>query len=148
MTLLSRIEKDYIASYKAKKELRVAVLRMLKAAVKNRQVELMRPLEDDEVLEVVVRQGKQRNDSIEQFRAANRDDLAEKEAAELEILQEFMPTALSPEELEKVVDQAVASLGASSMKDMGKVMNTVMGEYKGRVDGKALSALVRSRLSS
>lgn len=148
MTLLSRIEKDYITAYKAKEQVRVGVLRLLKTAAKNRQVELMRELTEEEVLELLTKQAKQRQESIEQYRSAGRDDLADTEAAELAVIKDYLPEQLSEEETAKAVDEAVAAVGASSMQDMGKVMQAVMAQYKGRVDGKALSALVRSRLSA
>ena len=148
MSLSERIEKDYVAAFKAKKTDEVAVLRMLKAAVKNKQVELRRELADNEVLDVVARQVKQRQESIDQFRAANRNDLAEIEERELLVLRSYLPTPLSPEELEKAVVSTIQALGASGMQDMGKVMGAILGEFAGRVDGKELSALVRARLSS
>ena len=148
MSLSERIEKDYVAAFKAKKTDEVAVLRMLKAAVKNKQVELRRELADNEILDVVAKQVKQRQESIDQFRAAGRIDLVEIEEREHLILRTYLPTALSSTELEEVVVSTIQALGASGMKDMGKVMNAIMGEHAGRVDGKELSALVRAKLSS
>jgi len=148
MSLSERIEKDYVAAFKAKKTDEVAVLRMLKAAVKNKQVDLRRELSDGEILDVVAKQVKQRLESIEQFRAAGRNDLAEIEEREHLILRSYLPTALSAEELEEAVNSIIQNLGASGMKDMGKVMSAVMGAHAGRVDGKELSALVRAKLSS
>jgi uncharacterized protein YqeY len=148
MSLSERIEKDYVAAFKAKRTDEVAVLRMLKAAVKNKQVELRRELADNEILDVVAKQVKQRQESIDQFRAAGRVDLAEIEERELLILRTYLPTALSPAELEEAVTTTIQALGASGMKDMGRVMNAILGEYAGRIDGKELSALVRARLSS
>lgn len=148
MSLSERIEKDYVAAFKAKRTDEVAVLRMLKAAVKNKQVELRRELADNEILDVVAKQVKQRQESIDQFRAAGRVDLAEIEERELLILRTYLPTALSPAELEEAVSMTIQALGASGMKDMGRVMNAILAEYAGRIDGKELSALVRARLSS
>jgi uncharacterized protein YqeY len=148
MSLSERIEKDYVTAFKAKKTDEVAVLRMLKAAVKNKQVELRRELADNEILDVVSKQVKQRQESIDQFRAAGRIDLAEIEEREHLILRAYLPTALSSAELEAAVASTIQTLGASGMKDMGKVMNAIMGEHAGRVDGKELSALVRAKLSS
>jgi uncharacterized protein YqeY len=148
MSLSERIEKDYVAAFKAKKTDEVAVLRMLKAAVKNKQVELRRELADNEILDVVAKQVKQRQESIDQFRAAGRIDLAEIEEREHLILRTYLPTALSSAELEEAVVSTIQALGASGMKDMGKVMNAILGEHAGRVDGKELSALVRAKLSS
>jgi len=148
MSLSERIEKDYVTAFKAKKTDEVAVLRMLKAAVKNKQVELRRELADNEILDVVAKQVKQRQESIDQFRAAGRIDLAEIEEREHLILRAYLPTALSVQELEEAVTMTIQNLGASGMKDMGKVMNAILGEHAGRVDGKELSALVRAKLSS
>ncbi|MBU4526873.1 MAG: GatB/YqeY domain-containing protein [Desulfomicrobium sp.] len=148
MSLSVRIEKDYVTAFKARKTDEVAVLRMLKAAVKNKQVELRRELTDNEILDVVSKQVKQRQESIDQFRAAGRIDLAEIEEREHLILRAYLPTALSPAELEAAVASTIQTLGVSDMKDMGKVMNAIMGEHAGRVDGKELSALVRAKLSS
>jgi uncharacterized protein len=148
MSLSVRLEKDYVTAFKAKKTDEVAVLRMLKAAVKNKQVELRRELTDGEILDVVAKQVKQRQESIDQFRAAGRIDLAEIEEREHLILRAYLPTALSVQELEEAVTMTIQNLGASGMKDMGKVMNAILGEHAGRVDGKELSALVRAKLSS
>ena len=148
MSLSERLEKDYVTAFKAKKTDEVAVLRMLKAAVKNKQVELRRELADNEILDVVAKQVKQRQESIDQFRAAGRVDLAEIEEREHLILRAYLPTALSSTELEEAVALTIQTLGASGMKDMGKVMNAILGEHAGRVDGKELSALVRAKLSS
>ncbi len=148
MSLLQRIEQDYIVAFKAKQADVVAVLRMLKAAVKNKQVDLMRELAENEILDVVTKQVKQRQESIEQFRSAGRVDLAEIEERELAILNTYLPTPLTPDEVRSLVDSTIQALGASGMKDMGKVMNAILGENAGRVDGKELSALVRTKLSS
>ncbi|WP_027719560.1 GatB/YqeY domain-containing protein [uncultured Desulfovibrio sp.] len=150
MSLFEQIEKEYIHAYKARNAVRLTVLRMLKTAVKNRLVDLRRPggsLSDEEMLDVIIKEGKQRQDSIEQYRAANRADLADKEAAELEILQEYLPKALSPEELAAVIETTAAELQAAGPKDMGRVISAIMGSYKGRVDGKALSEAVKQHLA-
>ena len=151
MSLGSRIEQDYIAAYKAKDSLRLSVLRLVKTAAKHMLVELKRPggeLSDAELCAVLVKQAKQRQDSMEQFRAASRSDLADKEEAELRLVQEYLPKPLSPEELDAAVSAAIAETGASSPKDMGRVMQKLTTEYAGRVDGKSLSDLVRARLAS
>ena len=151
MGLSSRIEQDYIAAYKSGDSLRLSVLRLVKTAAKNMLVELKRPggeLSDAELCAVLVKQAKQRQDSIEQFRAASRRDLADKEEAELRILQEYLPTLLNPEELDAAINAAIAETGASSPKDMGRVMQKLTTEHAGRVDGKSLSCLVRARLAS
>lgn len=146
MTLQEQIEKDFLAAYKAKEEVRVAVLRLLKTAAKNRQVELLRPLTDEETLEVIARQVKQRQESIEQFRQAGRTEMADREEAEMAVLKAYLPTQLTPEETAAAVDEAIAETGAASVKQMGLVMQAVMAKFKGRIDGKAVNELVRQRL--
>ncbi|MFT4301455.1 MAG: GatB/YqeY domain-containing protein, partial [Desulfovibrio sp.] len=116
-TLFDQIEKDYILAYKAKDSVRLTVLRLLKTAVKNRLVDLRRPggsLSDEEMMDVIIKEGKQRQDSIEQYTAAQRPDLAEKEAAELVVLKEYLPKALSQEERLSLVESTIAELGATS----------------------------------
>lgn len=147
MSLSTQIEQDYIAAYKAKDTLRVGVLRLLKTAAKNLQVELMRPITDEELATVIQKQAKQRQDSIEQYTAANRPDLAAKEADELAILKEYLPEPLSAAELDAAIGHAMAELGVTNMSGMGKVIKAIMEGYKGRVDGKAVSAAVKARLS-
>ena len=147
MSISHQIEQDFVTAYKAKEDLKVAVLRMLKTAIKNRRVELMRDLTDDEILDVVIKQVKQRQEAEEQFRAANRTELADKESAEADILRSYLPAQLSREELATLVDKIVIDLGASGLKDMGRVMKAIMDSHKGRVDGKAVSELVKARLS-
>ncbi len=148
MSLIEQIDKDYIVAYKAKDDVKKTVLRHLKTAIKNRMVEIKGDtLSDEDVLDLVSKQIKQRKDSIEQYESAGRPELAEKEAIEVEALSGYMPPELSTEELEAAVDKAIADLGASSMQDMGKVMQAIMAAHKGQVDGKALSSLVRGRLS-
>lgn len=147
MSLVTRIEKEYLAAYKAKQEVTLLVLRAVKTACKLKQVELGRELDDADVLAVLQKEAKQRQEAMEQFTGANRPDLAEKEAAELVVLQSFLPEAMPEEELAGVVDATIAELGATSIKDMSKVMQSIMQAHKGRVDGKALSALVKARLA-
>ncbi len=149
MTLSQLIEKDYIAAYKAKEQLTLDVLRLLKTAAKNKMVELKcSDLSDEQMMDVLIAQGKQRQDSIAQFNAAGREDLASREAAEFKILQTFLPQALSPEEVTQAINNAINETSAQSQKDFGKVMNFIMAKYKGRVDGKSISATIRERLSS
>lgn len=147
MNLTEQIEHDYIAAYKAKDSVRLTVLRLLKTAAKNLQVEKMRPVEEAEMLDLVAKQVKQRRDSIEQFRAASREDLAVKEEAELVVLQDYLPQPLSAEELNEAVEEAVTASGAKGPQDMGKVMQAIMAKHKGRVEGKVLSDTVKARLT-
>ncbi|WP_319759442.1 GatB/YqeY domain-containing protein [Maridesulfovibrio sp.] len=148
MSLIEQIDKDYIAAYKAKDDVKKTVLRHLKTAIKNRIVDVKGDtLSDDDVLDLVAKQIKQRKDSIEQYTTAGRPELAEIEAVEIEALSGYMPEQLSEEEVAAAVDKAIADLGASSMQDMGKVMKSITEVYKGQVDGKVVSSLVRDRLS-
>ena len=148
MSIQGRIESDYIVAYKAKDAVRLAVLRHLKTAAKNREVELLRPLTDDDLLDLISRQLKQRKDSIEQYEKHGRADLAAVEQAELAVLLDYMPRPLSDAELAEAIERLVAETGASGPKDMGKVMAALTLGFKGRYDGKKASDAVRSRLSS
>ncbi|TVR00728.1 MAG: GatB/YqeY domain-containing protein [Desulfovibrionales bacterium] len=148
MSLLERIERDFLAAYKNKDTDLVAVLRMLKTAAKNRHVEIQRPLTDDEVLDLVLKQIKQRQESIDMYSKAGREELAAKEAAELQLLRAYQPQPLSEGELTTLIETLIAEQGAASIKDMGRVIQAIMNTHKGRVDGKAVSELVRNRLSS
>ncbi|WP_462327393.1 GatB/YqeY domain-containing protein, partial [Desulfobaculum sp.] len=120
-SLIKRIESDFIAAYKAKDTDRVSVLRMLKTAVKNKQVELQREPEEGEVLDLVTKQVKQRQESVDQFTQAGRTELAEQEAREMAILKDYLPEPLTEEEVAAIVDETIAKTGAAGMQDMGKV---------------------------
>lgn len=150
MSLSEQLDKEYVTAYKAKDATRLTVLRLLKTAMKNRLVELKRPggcLDDAEVMDVIIRETKQRKDSIQQYTDAGRPDLAEKENAELLILQGYLPKALDNDELIAIVKATIAETGASSPRDMGKVISSIMSRYKGQVDGKQLSETVRQQLA-
>jgi len=148
MSLSKQIDKDYIEAYKAKATVKVAVLRHLKTAIKNRMVEEKSDgLSDDMVMDLIAKQVKQRKDAFDQYSKAGRDDLAQVEARELAELEGYLPKPLSDEELESAIDKAIAEIGASSMADMGKVMQTVLAAHKGQVDGGKASGLVKSKLS-
>lgn len=146
MSLTTRLEQDYIVAYKAKDTTRLNVLRLLKTELKNFQVEHLRPPSDEDVLDVIGRQCKQRQDSIEQYTNAGRPELAAKEAAEMEILRAYMPPQLDGAALAEAVVKAVADVQASGMRDMGKVMQALMAAHKGQIDGKAASDAVRAAL--
>ena len=148
MSLESRIEADYLVAYKAKEELRVSVLRLLKTALKNKKVELVRVLTEDEVLDVIAKEAKKRLEAAEQFRAAGRVEMADKESREHAMLTAYLPEPLTPDQVAEAVRKAVAEVGATGPKDMGRVMQALMSQLKGRVDGKELSNMVRARLSS
>ena len=148
MALNEKIAADLTAAMKAKDAPRLSALRMLKAAVTNKgMVEKGRDLEDAEVLQVVASLVKQRRDSIEQFTKAGRTDLVDKETAEIAILEHYLPPAVSPEEIEAAVAAAITETGASSVKEMGKVMKAVMPKLAGKnADGKAVNEAVRRKL--
>ena len=148
MTLNETIAADLTAAMKAKDATRLSALRMLKAAVTNKgMVEKGRDLEDAEVLQVVASLVKQRRDSIEQFTKAGRTDLVDKETAEIAILEHYLPPAVSAEEIEAAVAAAIAETGASSVKEMGRVMKAVMPKLAGKnADGKAVNEAVRRKL--
>ena len=133
---------------KGGEKVRLSTLRMLSAAVKNREVELRHELSDEEVVDVAVREAKRRDEAIEAYEKAGRDDLAAKERAEREVLEAYVPERLSEQELGALLDEAFAATGASAPGDMGKVMGYVMARAKGRVDGAAVQALVRERLAA
>ncbi len=148
MSLSARLEQDYITAYKAKDAVRLGVLRLLKTALKNFQVQHLRAPEDGDVFDLIAKQCKQRKESIDQFSAAGRIDLADKERAELEVLRGYMPEPLEGEALTAAVREAVAESGAAGPKDMGKVMQILTAKYKGRYDGKAASETVKSVLAA
>ncbi len=145
--LKTRLGEDFKQALRSGDKLRVSVLRLLMALVKNREVEKRGSLSDPEILQAIVSSCKQRQDSIEQYRQGGRQDLVEKESAELAILQGYLPTPLSSEELHAVIQQAIGEVQASSPKDMGKVMAVLMPKVSGRADGKILSSMVREALS-
>jgi uncharacterized protein YqeY len=148
MTLQHRIETAMRDSMRARDERRTQTLRMAMSAAHNRQIELGRSLADEDYVEILSRQVKQRRESIEAFRAGGRDAMAADEEAEAAILAEFLPEPLSVGELEQMVRDAIAETGASSPADLGKVMGNVVPQTRGRADGKAVSDLVRRLLSA
>ena len=147
MSLNEQVAQDITAAMKARDQASLSALRMLKAAIMNKGVEKGRDLEDAEVLQVVASLVKQRRDSIEQFTKAGRTDLVDKETAEIAILEHYLPPAVSAEEIDAAVAAAIAETGASSAKDMGKVMKAVMPKLAGKnADGKAVNEAVRRKL--
>lgn len=147
MALTEDVNRAITDAMKAKDAPRLVALRMLKTALTNREVERGRALDEGEARQVVAALVKQRRDSIEQFTKGGRTDLADKEAAEIVILDGYLPPAIDAGELERAVDTAIASTGATSAKDMGKVMKAVMADLAGKtVDGKAVNELVRRKL--
>ena len=141
------IQEHIKTAMKQKDSLRLDVLRGMKTAIKNKEIEKVKNLAEEEVVQVLQTLVKQRKDSIEQFSRGNRPDLAQREEAELRILQEYLPEPVATDEIQRVVKQAISELGVSDPRDMGKVMKAVMGKFSGRlVDGKTVSDLVRASL--
>jgi len=149
MPLRDQVNADLMAAMKAKDAGRLSALRMLKAAIMNKDVEKGRDLEDAEVLQVVASLVKQRRDSIEQFSKAGRTDLVEKETGEITVLEHYLPPAATADEIEAAVKAAIVETGAASPKDMGKVMKAVMPKLAGKnADGKAVNEIVRRTLGA
>jgi hypothetical protein len=147
MTFIERISQDIANAMRAKDPLRLGALRMAKAALMNQEVQKGRPLDEVESQQVMTSLIKQRRDSIEQFRKGGRDDLADKEAAEITTLETYLPAPIDAAGLERIVDEVVTELSASGPKDLGRVMKGVMPRLAGQaVDGKAVTELVKRRL--
>jgi uncharacterized protein YqeY len=148
MTIPERVDKELAGAMRARDAASLSALRLLKSALTNKSVERGRALTDAEAVQVVQALAKQRHDSIEQFARAGRDDLVAKERAELQVLETYLPPALGEEALAEAVDAAIAEAGATSMKDMGKVMKLVMARLAGQaVDGRHVNDLVKARLA-
>ncbi len=145
-SLKDRLAAEMRAAMKDRAKTRLGALRLLTAALKNREVELGHALSDEEFVEVANREVKRRREAIEAYEKAGRDDRAATEREEQRVLESYLPEALSDEELARVIEEAVASTGASGPGDLGKVMGFVMAKAKGRVDGRAVQARVRDRL--
>jgi uncharacterized protein YqeY len=149
MLLRDKVNTDIAAAMKSKAPTRLSALRMLKAAIMNKGIEKSHDLDDAEVLQVVSTLVKQRRDSIEQFAKAGRTDLVDKESAEIKILEEYLPPAASAEEIDAAIAAAIAETGASSVKDMGRVMKAVMPRLAGKnADGRAINEAVRRKLGA
>jgi uncharacterized protein len=147
MALKEQLDADLKSAMIAKDTVKLSVVRMLKSAIKYREIELMKPLDDAGVLQVVTAEVKRHKDSVEQYRAGNRQDLVDQEEAEIRILQTWLPEQLSEAALLALVEAAVTSTGAAGPRDMGKVMKALQPEVTGKADGKQVSELVKARLS-
>lgn len=147
MDVNARLNTEMVVAAKAKDKVRLSAIRMLKTALHNKEIDLMRPLNESETLQIISAMVKQRKDSIEQFAKGGRTDLVEKEEAELKVVQEFMPAQMSDDEVEGVIKKAIAEAGAVSIKDMGKVMKVLMPQLTGKADGKMVGEKVKSLLS-
>lgn len=145
-TLTEQVRADMTAAMKAQEKERLSTIRMLQSALKNEQIHLGHELSDEEALSVIRKAVKQRLDSIEQFTNAGRMEMAEKERSEMELLKAYLPADLSEEELESGIREIIASTGAQSKKDMGKVMKEATARFKGRVDGRKVQEVVQRLL--
>ena len=150
MSLIEQIQKDITAAMKAREEQRLSTLRMVKTALKNREVEKMAPLDDKEAQQVLSTLIKQRKDSVEQFTKGGRQDMADREAAEITLIEAYLPKAASSEQIVEGVKAVIAEMGSPTIKDMGTVMKNVMARFGSagvRVDGKQVSEAVKRELS-
>ena len=148
ISLTERLDQAFKDALKGQQQTALSTLRMLKTAIRNKEVEVKHPLEEAEILAVINTQAKQRRDAVAEYKKAGRQDLASKEEEELSILLSFLPAQLNPEELEAEVVRIITQVGASTPKDLGKVMKTAMAELAGRADGKVVQEIVRRRLGS
>ncbi len=148
MDIYARINEEMVVAAKAKDKIKLSAVRMLKTALHNKEIDVMRPLNESEIMQVLSSLVKQRKDSIEQFAKGKRQDLVDKEEAELKVLQAFMPEQMSEEEVEALIRKAIAEVGATSVKDMGKVMKVIMPQITGKADGKAAGEKVKALLSA
>lgn len=146
MSLTQRLEQDMKAAMKNKDKAKLGVIRMLRSAIKNMEIERGRPLEEDEVLDVLARELKQRKESLQEFEKAGRSELAEKVKAEIAVVETYLPAPVSQEELRELARQVIDEVGASTPADMGKVMKEIIPRVKGRADGKEVNRIVRQLL--
>jgi len=145
--LKTRLGEDFKQALRSGDKLRLSVIRLLTALIKNREVEKRGPLTDAEVIQAIVASCKQRQEAIEQYKQGGRQDLVDKESAELEILQSYLPKPLTSEELQAMVLEAIREVQATSLREMGRVMGVLMPRVTGRADGKVVNTLVREALS-
>ncbi|MNZ90884.1 Yqey-like protein [compost metagenome] len=146
MNLSDRLTDDMKKAMKDQDKFKLTVIRMMRASVKNLEIDLKRPLDDNEVLDILSREIKQRKDSLQEFKKAGRDDLVADLAAEIEIISQYLPEQLTEEEIQEIVTQTIHELGASSKADMGKVMSALLPKTKGRADGKLVNQFVQQLL--
>ncbi len=147
MSLLDRLTEDMKTAMKAGEKERLSTIRLLRGQIKDAAIDKRADLTEDEELGVLTNAAKKRREAIQAYRDAGREDLAAKEESELVVIQEYLPAALDLAEVEKIIDAAIAQSGAQTLKDIGKVMPIVMGQTKGRADGKVVSEMVRKKLS-
>ncbi|BFH61422.1 MULTISPECIES: GatB/YqeY domain-containing protein [Paenibacillus] len=146
MNLSERLNEDMIQAMKSKDKFKLSTIRMVRSTIKNLEIDLKRTLDDNEVLDILSREIKQRKDALQEFKKAGRDDLATTVEAEIEIIGQYLPEQLSEEEIKVIVQQTIQETGASSKADMGKVMSALMPKVKGRSDGKIVNQVVQQFL--
>ncbi|GGF83135.1 GatB/YqeY domain-containing protein [Paenibacillus aceti] len=146
MNLSERLNEDMKQAMKSQDKLKLSTIRMVRSAMKNLEIDLKRTLEDNEVLDILSREIKQRKDALQEFEKAGREDLAANARAEVEIIAEYLPKQLTEEEIKVIVQQTIQETGASSKADIGKVMSTLMPKVKGRADGKLINQAVQQFL--
>ncbi|MBW7473712.1 GatB/YqeY domain-containing protein [Paenibacillus oenotherae] len=146
MNLSERLNDDMKQAMKSQEKFKLTTIRMVRASIKNLEIDLKRPLEDNEVLDILSREIKQRKDSLQEFEKAGRDDLAKDVAAEIEIISVYLPQQLTEEEIKVIVQQTIQETGASSKAEMGKVMSALLPKVKGRADGKLVNTFVQQFL--
>lgn len=146
MSLADRLNEDMKQAMKSQDKFRLSVIRMIRSSIKNIEIDQRRDLNDDEVLEILNREVKQRKDSLQEFEKAGRDDLVEQLSKEIEIILEYLPQQLNEEEIQAIVQQTIQEVGASSKAEMGKVMGALMPKVKGRADGKLVNQIVQRLL--
>ncbi|CED70444.1 GatB/YqeY domain-containing protein [Aliivibrio wodanis] len=147
MALIEKLKDEQKLAMKAKDKLRLGTIRLALSEIKQREIDGHTTLSDDDIIAVLTKMVKQRRDSVSQFTAAGRDDLADKESAEILVLDDFMPQALTDEEVAKLLDEAIIESGAAGMQDMGKVMGVLKPQIQGRADMGKVSQLVKSKLA-
>lgn len=145
-SLKERLTEDMKSAMKSKEKERLSVIRMTRAAIKNVEIDKRKDLDDQEVLQVLSKEVKQRRDSIQEYEKAGKEDTVKQLEREIAILQEYLPEQLSQEELEEITDEIIAEVGASTMADMGKVMGAIMPKIRGRADGSQINKIVKERL--
>jgi len=146
MSLKEKLQEDLKSSMKNKDTVKKSVVTLIRASIKQYEVDNRVELSDDEIVDLIAKQLKQRRDSLVEFKKANRDDLVSETESEIEVLKEYLPQQLSEEELNEIVKATISEVGATSMKDMGKIMAAIKPKTKGRADGKLINELVKNNL--
>ena len=147
MSLEERLVEEMKQAMKSNEKLKLSTIRMVRSALKNKEIELRKKLEDEDIVKVIQAMVRKGEESVEQFQTGGRMDLVEKEKSEIEIMKSFLPPTLSHEEILKIIDQSIQETQASSLKDLGKVMKSVMPKMGGKADGKLINQLVKEKLS-